>query len=81
MRCGLDEQTERWTENQLRGQTQRVAMVTKHKHRLPREAVQSPSLEVFKSYLNMVLVKPFQVALLEPGQHDLQRYFPTSVIA
>ena len=30
-------------------------LVTKHWHRLPREAVESPSLEIFKSHLDMVL--------------------------
>ncbi|KFQ88236.1 hypothetical protein N337_01037, partial [Phoenicopterus ruber ruber] len=29
--------------------------VTEHWHRLPREAVESPSLEIFKSHLEMVL--------------------------
>ena len=29
--------------------------VTKHWHRLPREVVESPSLELFKSHLNTVL--------------------------
>jgi len=29
--------------------------VTKHCHRLPREVVESPSLEILKSHLDMVL--------------------------
>jgi len=29
--------------------------VTKHSYRLPGEFVEVPSLEIFKSYLNMVL--------------------------
>ena len=39
--------------------------VTEHWHRLPREAVESPSLEVFKSRLGMVLGNQIQVTLLE----------------
>ena len=35
---------------------------TKCRHRLPREVVESPSLEIFKSHLDMVLG---QVVLLE----------------
>ncbi|KAK4811893.1 hypothetical protein QYF61_014926 [Mycteria americana] len=31
--------------------------VTEHWHRLPKEAAESPSLEIFKSYLDMVLGK------------------------
>ena len=40
--------------------------VTEHQHRLPREAVESPSLEIFKSYLDMVLGK-------RSGQPSLSR--------
>ncbi|KFV82909.1 hypothetical protein N308_04394, partial [Struthio camelus australis] len=29
--------------------------VTEHWHRLPREAVESPSLEIFKSHLGVIL--------------------------
>ena len=32
-----------------------TVLVTEHWHRLPREAVESPSLEMFKSHLDMVL--------------------------
>ena len=36
-------------------------------HRLPIEAVESPSLEIFKSHLDMVLGNWLLVALLEQG--------------
>jgi len=39
--------------------------VTKPWHRLPREAVESPSLEIFKSHLDMVLGNQLEAALLE----------------
>jgi len=39
--------------------------VTKHWHRLPRQVVDSPSLEIFKSHLEMVLGNWLLVALLE----------------
>ncbi|KFV93350.1 hypothetical protein N327_05099, partial [Fulmarus glacialis] len=32
-----------------------IVGVTKHWHRLPREVVESPSLEIFKSHLDMFL--------------------------
>ncbi|KAK4823170.1 hypothetical protein QYF61_027074 [Mycteria americana] len=41
--------------------------VTKHWHRFPREIVKSPSLEIFKSRLDMVLGNWLSVALLELG--------------
>ncbi|KAK4833045.1 hypothetical protein QYF61_027547 [Mycteria americana] len=40
---------------------------TKHWHRLPREAVESPSLEIFKSRLDTVLGSQLWAALLEHG--------------
>lgn len=41
--------------------------VAKHWHGLPSEAVESPSLEVFKSHLAMVLGNQLYVTLLERG--------------
>jgi len=43
-----------------------------------RENVQSPSLEIFKSLLDMILGNLLLMALLEPD--DLQRSLPTSTI-
>jgi len=43
------------------------ARMTEHRHRLSREVVQSPSLEIFKSHLDMVLGHLLQVAMLENG--------------
>lgn len=40
-------------------------MVTEYWPRFPRETVESPSLDILKSYLNMVLAKLLQVALLD----------------
>ncbi len=39
--------------------------VTEHWHRLPREVVESPSLEIFKSCLDKVLGNWLEAALLE----------------
>ena len=41
--------------------------VTKHWHRFPREAVESPSLEIFRSSLDTVLGSRLLVVLLEQG--------------
>jgi len=41
--------------------------VTEHQHRLPREVVELPSLEMFHSYLDIVLANQLGVALLEQG--------------
>lgn len=49
---------------------------------LPREVVESPSLEIFKIHLSMVLGNLLYVSLLEQGvgPDGLQRPFPTSTI-
>lgn len=39
--------------------------VSKQWHRLPREVVEPPFLEIFKSYLDMVMDSWLQIALLE----------------
>jgi len=44
-----------------------LARVTKYWHRLPREAVESPSLETLKSHLDKVLDNQFWVVLFEQG--------------
>ena len=41
--------------------------VTDHWHRLPREVVESLSLETFKSHLDTVLGNQLCMALLEQG--------------
>lgn len=38
--------------------------VTKHRNRLPRDAVESPSLEILKACLDVVLCNLLEVALL-----------------
>jgi len=42
---------------------------TKYWHRLPREVVESPSLEIFKIHLETVLGNWLYVLLLEQGHH------------
>jgi len=41
--------------------------VTEPWHRLPREAVESPSLEIFKTLLDVVLCSLLWVTLLQEG--------------
>jgi len=53
--------------------------VTEHWHRLPREVVESPSLEIFKTHLDKVLCSLLWVTLLWQGVglDDSQRSLPT----
>jgi len=53
--------------------------VTEPWHRLPREAVESPSLEIFKSRLDKVLCSLLWMTLLWQGVGlgDPQRSLPT----
>jgi len=56
--------------------------VTEPWHRLPREAVESPSLEIFKPCLDAVLCSLLWVTLLREGVglDDPQRSLPTPMI-
>jgi len=56
--------------------------VTEPWPRLPREAVESPSLEIFKTHLDVVLCSLLWVTLLQQGVElgDPQRSLPTSTI-
>jgi len=47
--------------------THYTVRVSEHWHRLPREVVESPPLEILKSCLDVVLGNLLQVALLEHG--------------
>jgi len=44
-----------------------IVRMTEHWHRLPKEAVESPTLEIFKSHLDMLLGSRLQEPLLEQG--------------
>lgn len=52
--------------------------VMEHWHRLPRESVESPFLEIFKSYMDVVLCILLWVSLQGFGPDGFQRYLPTS---
>jgi len=54
----------------------------RHWHRLPREAVASPSLELFKTQLDTVLGNELYMTLLKQGVglNDLHRSHATSTI-
>jgi len=56
--------------------------VTEPWHRLPREAVESPSLEIFQTCLDAVLCSLLWVTLLQQGVGlgDSQRSLPTPTI-
>jgi len=56
--------------------------VTEPWNRLPREIVESPSLEIFKTHLDKVLCSLLWVTLLRQGVGlgDPQRTFPTLTI-
>ena len=41
--------------------------MTEHRHRVPREVVESPSLGIFRSHLDTVLGNQLLVTLLEQG--------------
>jgi len=53
--------------------------VTEHRNRLPREVVESPSLEIFKTLLDTILCSMLWVTLLWQvfGLGDPQRSLPT----
>lgn len=56
--------------------------VTKHWQELPKEVLESPSSEIFKSHLDMVLGNHYRQPSFTKGvrQYDLQRHLPNSTI-
>ena len=62
---------ERWADRDLmqfsKGKCKGCCVGDEHRHRLPREPVESPSLEMFPSPLDMVMDNRLEVALLEQG--------------
>lgn len=62
---------ERWADRDLmqfsKGKCKGCCAGDEHRHRLPREPVESPSLEMFPSPLDMVMDNRLEVALLEQG--------------
>lgn len=56
--------------------------MTEHWNRSPREAVECPSLEMFKTHLDAILCNLHWVNLLgrEVGLDDFQRSYPTSTV-
>lgn len=56
--------------------------VTEYLNRLPREVLESPSLEILKTWLDVILCNLLQVNLLSQGVEldDLQRSLPTPAI-
>ena len=64
------------------GQTPLPSELTEHWNRLPREVVESPSVEIFKTRLDKVLCSLLWVTLLRQGVglDDPQRSLPTLTI-
>jgi len=54
--------------------------VTEHWHRLPREAVDSSSLEIFETHLDAVLCSLLTLLRQGVGLDDPQRSLPTLTI-
>ena len=56
--------------------------VTEHWNRLPREVMESPSLEIFKTHLDVIQCNMLRLSLLGRGvgPGDLQMLLPTSAM-